>query len=71
MSNDSRFLIHVATQPNIAVGSEVWVEDPDVAWIDGEVLDVKRDEITIRCSSGKTVGTLINPLLTISYLHCR
>lgn len=49
-----------ATQPNIAVGSEVWVEDPDVAWIDGEVLDVKRDEITISCSSGKTVGTLIN-----------
>ncbi|THU47876.1 hypothetical protein C4D60_Mb09t20270 [Musa balbisiana] len=44
-----------ATQPNIAVGSEVWVEDPDVAWIDGEVLDVKRDEITISCSSGKTV----------------
>ncbi|CAL9106643.1 unnamed protein product [Musa textilis] len=45
----------MATQPNIAVGSEIWVEDPDVAWVDGEVLDVKRDEITISCSSGKTV----------------
>ncbi|KAI4326405.1 hypothetical protein MLD38_031725 [Melastoma candidum] len=37
------------------VGSSVWLEDPDVAWIDGEVLEVKDDELKVICTSGKTV----------------
>ncbi|XP_018717052.1 myosin-6 [Eucalyptus grandis] len=37
------------------VGSFVWLEDPDVAWIDGEVLEVKGPELKVLCSSGKTV----------------
>lgn len=47
-----------ASLHSIVVGSEVWVEDPDVAWIDGNVLDVKGDEVTIKCTSGATVSTL-------------
>ncbi|XP_027118946.1 myosin-8-like [Coffea arabica] len=39
----------------IAVGSHVWVEDPEVAWIDGIVLEVDGEEITVDCTSGKTV----------------
>ncbi|XP_058095055.1 myosin-8-like isoform X3 [Magnolia sinica] len=39
----------------IAVGSPVWVEDPDVLWIDGEVLEVSGEEYKIRCSNEKTV----------------
>ncbi|XP_051133264.1 myosin-8-like [Andrographis paniculata] len=41
---------------NIAVGSQVWVADPEEAWIDGEVLKVNGDEIKVKCSSGKTVA---------------
>ncbi|XP_008800587.2 myosin-6-like isoform X2 [Phoenix dactylifera] len=45
----------MATSVNITVGSQVWVQDTNVAWIDGEVLEVKGDEITVSCTSGKTV----------------
>ncbi|KAG1361430.1 putative Myosin-8 [Cocos nucifera] len=48
-------LIVKATSVSITVGSQVWVEDTDVAWIDGEVVEVKGDEITVSCTSGKTV----------------
>ncbi|CAL0310411.1 unnamed protein product [Lupinus luteus] len=37
------------------VGSHIWVEDPDIAWIDGEVLEVNNEEIKVLCTSGKTV----------------
>nr|KJB37743.1 hypothetical protein B456_006G218700 [Gossypium raimondii]KJB37744.1 hypothetical protein B456_006G218700 [Gossypium raimondii] len=40
---------------SILVGSHVWVEDPDVAWIDGEVKEVKGEEITVDSTSGKTI----------------
>lgn len=39
------------------VGSLVWVEDPDVAWIDGEVVEVNGEEIKVLYTSGKTVGS--------------
>lgn len=39
----------------VSVGSSVWVEDPEVAWIDGEVVEVKGNDIKVKCSSGKTV----------------
>ncbi|GJM87348.1 hypothetical protein PR202_ga03294 [Eleusine coracana subsp. coracana] len=45
----------MAAQASIAVGSQVWVEDPDVAWIDGEVIKVNGDTITVKCSNEKTV----------------
>ncbi|KAK7267491.1 hypothetical protein RIF29_20165 [Crotalaria pallida] len=45
----------MATVANPIVGSHVWVEDSDVAWIDGEVLEVNGDEIKVLCTSGKTV----------------
>ncbi|KAI4329848.1 hypothetical protein MLD38_028188 [Melastoma candidum] len=37
------------------VGSSVWLEDLDDAWIDGEVIEVKDDELKVLCTSGKTV----------------
>jgi len=45
----------MAAQASIAVGSQVWVEDPDVAWIDGEVIKVNGDTVTVKCSNEKTV----------------
>ncbi|OWM87089.1 hypothetical protein CDL15_Pgr026328 [Punica granatum] len=44
-----------ASAANFAVGSLLWVEDPEVAWIDGEVVEVEGDEIKINCSSGNLV----------------
>nr|KAJ0203963.1 hypothetical protein LSAT_V11C500294670 [Lactuca sativa] len=40
---------------SVGVGSLVWVEDPDEAWIDGEVIEVTGENIKIASTSGKTV----------------
>nr|XP_011462402.1 PREDICTED: myosin-8 isoform X2 [Fragaria vesca subsp. vesca] len=45
----------MADNVKLAVGSFVWVEDPEVAWIDGEVVGVNGEEVEINCTSGKTV----------------
>lgn len=39
----------------VSIGSFVWVEDPEVAWIDGEVIEVKGNDIKVKCTSGNTV----------------
>eukprot|EP01018_Ginkgo_biloba_P004122 Gb_41098 [translate_table: standard] len=44
-----------AAPVNIVVGSHVWVEDPEVAWIDGEVLEINGQKIQIQTTSGKMV----------------
>ncbi|XP_071718408.1 myosin-14-like [Rutidosis leptorrhynchoides] len=44
-----------STSASIIVGSQVWVEDQDEAWIDGEVLEIDDKEIKVKCSSGKEV----------------
>ncbi|KAL0435640.1 UNVERIFIED_CONTAM: Myosin-9 [Sesamum radiatum] len=43
------------TPVNIIVGSHVWVEDPDIAWVDGEVTKIKGDEVEVETSNGKKV----------------
>ncbi|CAM0956684.1 unnamed protein product [Alopecurus aequalis] len=45
----------MASTGRFTVGSHVWVEDPDVAWIDGLVEEVHGDELIINCTSGKKV----------------
>ncbi|PQQ00844.1 hypothetical protein Pyn_39723 [Prunus yedoensis var. nudiflora] len=50
----------MAANVNLAVGSLVWVEDPEVAWMDGEVVGVNDEEIEINCTSGKTVVAKIS-----------
>ncbi|XLR58972.1 hypothetical protein S83_009644 [Arachis hypogaea] len=37
------------------VGSHVWVEDSEVAWIDSEVLEVNEEEVKVSCTLRKTV----------------
>lgn len=44
------------TPVNIIVGSHVWAEDPEVAWIDGEVIAIKGKDATIVTTHGKTVS---------------
>ncbi|KAK8521766.1 hypothetical protein V6N13_021842 [Hibiscus sabdariffa] len=45
----------MATTTSLVVGSLVWVENSDTAWIDGEVVQVKGEDINVLCTSGKTV----------------
>ncbi|KAJ4953949.1 hypothetical protein NE237_030781 [Protea cynaroides] len=45
----------MAAPVNIIVGSHVWVEDPVLAWIDGEVFRIDGQAIHIRTTKGKTV----------------
>lgn len=42
---------------NIIVGSHVWVEDPAVAWIDGEVFKINGEEVHVHTTNGKTVSS--------------
>ncbi|KQK13225.1 myosin-12 isoform X2 [Brachypodium distachyon] len=45
----------MGTPVNIIVGSQVWLEDPDDAWVDGEVTGIKGGDVTVATTNGKTV----------------
>jgi myosin-5 len=40
---------------NIIVGSHVWVEDPELAWVDGQVSKINGEEVEIQSTNGKKV----------------
>lgn len=41
---------------NIIVGTEVWVEDPTVAWIDGKVTKITGKDVEIETTDRKKVS---------------
>lgn len=45
----------MGTPVNIIVGSHVWAEDPEEAWIDGEVIEIKGQKATIVTTVGRTI----------------
>ncbi|RWR80555.1 IQ motif [Cinnamomum micranthum f. kanehirae] len=45
----------MAAPVNIVVGSHVWVEDPVLAWIDGEVFRISGHAVHVHSTNGKTV----------------
>ncbi|KAK1271561.1 hypothetical protein QJS04_geneDACA013026 [Acorus gramineus] len=45
----------MGTPVNIVVGSHVWVEDPEAAWIDGEVVEINGGNAKIVTTNGKTI----------------
>ncbi|KAF3793945.1 Myosin-11 [Nymphaea thermarum] len=45
---------------NIIVGSRVWIEDPKEAWLDGDVVQISGDKVTVNASNGKTVVTSLS-----------
>ncbi|XP_024926209.3 myosin-11 [Ziziphus jujuba] len=45
----------MGTPVNIIVGSHVWVEDPEIAWIDGQVTKINGKEVEIQATNGKKV----------------
>ncbi|GFQ02300.1 myosin-12 [Phtheirospermum japonicum] len=50
------------TPVNIIVGSHVWAEDPELAWIDGEVIEIKGSDATIVTTTGKTMVAAISSI---------
>ncbi|RDX83086.1 Myosin-11, partial [Mucuna pruriens] len=77
--------LHLQGTPvNIIVGSHVWVEDPDVSWIDGQVSKIKGNDAEIDATNGqKVVAKLskiypkdmeappggVDDMTKLSYLH--
>ncbi|EFH66494.1 hypothetical protein ARALYDRAFT_889165 [Arabidopsis lyrata subsp. lyrata] len=68
--------------PVIIVGSHVWVEDPHLAWIDGQVTRIDGENIHVKTKKGKTVVTNVyfpkdteapsggvDDMTKLSYLH--
>lgn len=51
---------------NLDTGSHVWVEDPELAWIDGIVLNINGDEAQVQTSDEKMVKENISKLYFIS-----
>ncbi|XP_056848469.1 myosin-9 [Raphanus sativus] len=50
------------TPVNIIVGSHVWVEDTDVAWIDGEVEKLTGQEVVIQATTGKKITAKLSKI---------
>ncbi|CAN1340152.1 XI-K [Linum perenne] len=49
-----------AAPVNIIVGSQVWVEDPEVAWVDGEAVKIEGEEVHVNTTHGKKVVAKIS-----------
>nr|KYP51170.1 Myosin-Vb [Cajanus cajan] len=47
---------------NIVVGSHVWVGDPELVWVDGQVLNINGEEAEIQTSNEKKVVSLVSKL---------
>lgn len=47
---------------NIIIGSHVWVEDSELAWIDGEVTEIKGGVATIITTIGKTIAANLSSI---------
>ncbi|GAV61578.1 Myosin_head domain-containing protein/IQ domain-containing protein/Myosin_N domain-containing protein [Cephalotus follicularis] len=47
---------------NIAVGSYIWIGDPELSWIDGMVVNINGEEAEIQTSNGKMVVTNLSDI---------
>ncbi|KAG8092743.1 hypothetical protein GUJ93_ZPchr0012g20996 [Zizania palustris] len=45
----------MGTKVNIIVGSHVWAEDPEIAWVDGEVVKINGEDAEIQATNGKKI----------------
>lgn len=48
---------------NYVVGSLVWVEDHEEAWLDGEVVEVNGHELKVNCTTGNIVSFFLTDLM--------
>ncbi|KAH9763212.1 Myosin-17 [Citrus sinensis] len=67
----------MAAPVNIIVGSHVWVEHPELAWVDGEVFKISAEEVHVHTTNGQTVFPKdteappggVDDMTKLSYLH--
>ncbi|KAG2402223.1 Myosin-11 Myosin XI [Vigna angularis] len=52
----------MGTPVNIIVGSHVWIEDPEVSWIDGQVLKINGKDAEIETTNGKKVNANLSKI---------
>ncbi|XP_024385122.1 myosin-9 isoform X2 [Physcomitrium patens] len=50
----------MATAGNVTVGAQVWVEDPELAWLEGEVIDITGKTAKVRTTKGNEVTTSLS-----------
>ncbi|XP_039837345.1 myosin-11-like isoform X7 [Panicum virgatum] len=55
----------MASTLKIVVGSHIWMEDKDLAWIDGEVFRIEDRNVHVHATNGKTV------IVSISDIHTK
>lgn len=55
-------MILLGTLVNIIIGSHVWVEDPDIAWIDRQVVKITATEAKIETTNGKKGLSIVHSL---------
>ncbi|XP_019427767.1 PREDICTED: myosin-11-like [Lupinus angustifolius] len=53
----------MGTPVNIIVGSHVWIEDPEVSWIDGQVSKINGKDAEIETTNGKKVVANLSKIL--------
>ncbi|CAB4321869.1 unnamed protein product [Prunus armeniaca] len=46
----------------IVVGSQIWVENPELVWIDGEVINIKGEDAEIQVSNGNKVVAKVSKI---------
>ncbi|RHN49424.1 putative myosin ATPase [Medicago truncatula] len=51
------------TPVNIIVGSHVWIEDPDISWVDGQVSKITGQDAEIETTNGKKVVAKLSKIL--------
>jgi len=54
---------------NIVIGSHVWVEDKDLAWVDGEVSRIDGQNAHVRTTKGEMV-CVVMLMKSAMFLFC-
>ncbi|WVZ81858.1 hypothetical protein U9M48_029189 [Paspalum notatum var. saurae] len=52
----------MGTKVNIIVGSHVWAEDPEICWVDGEVVKINGEDAEIQVTNGKKIVANLSKL---------
>ncbi|KAG6413856.1 hypothetical protein SASPL_126571 [Salvia splendens] len=60
-------LVVCGSPVNITVGSHVWVEDPALAWVDGQVSRINGQDVHVKTKNGKQ-GCLLVPGSVVNWI---
>ncbi|KAI3782995.1 hypothetical protein L2E82_13056 [Cichorium intybus] len=55
-------ILFMAEPVNIILGTHVWVEDPNICWIDGQVTKINGQEVEVETTEGKKVTAKLSKI---------